>query len=184
MTHGRRLSVLLLPLAAGLTGCGKLFSITIEESSTTVIASGGLLSELTGQLGFDDFLAMDITDNQELANQGVEPGDIQDVEVTLIELTATDPAGADLSFIESIDVYVTSPDLPEVLIATQDAFPDGQASVALELERVDLTDYAVAESMTITTDASGTMPEDDTTVRADIEMRVGVTGRGATRKRN
>ncbi len=165
--------LLLMPM-----GCGKLFSINITESSSTRVERGTLVEDLVGQLGFSGFTAMDISDNAELQNQGVEPGDIKDVELTQIQLTASDPDGADLSFLDEIEVYVSSPDLPEERIASAIDFPEGEAVVELELDEVDLTDYAVSQSMTITTDVRGGRPPQDTTVDALIRLRVGVTGKG------
>ena len=167
-------------LLLAVVACGaKLLTITIEDQAETTIEEGTLLEDAIGDLGFGDLLNVDIVDAQELENQGVEPGDIREVYLTDFVLTATDPPDADLSFLERVDIVVSSPGLPERVIATASDFPAGLASVDFELEDVDLTDYVVAESMTLTTDASGRRPGDDTTVRADFAIDVGVTGRGA-----
>ncbi len=160
-------------------GCaGKLFTITVTESAETVIEQGTLLEDLIGQVGFGDFLNMDLTASEELANQGVAPGDIQEVFLADFVLTATEPPDADLSFIESIEVYVAAEGLPEVLIASADDFPEGVPEVAFTLEDVDLTEYVVSQSMDIRTDVTGRRPSDDTTVTADFVVDVGVTAQG------
>ena len=165
---------------SGLTGCsGKLATIEVDFRGTTTVEGGGLLSELVGALGFDEFAQMDLTDAQELKNQGVSPGDIQEVFLTAFEMTALSPDGADLSFLDEITVYVEAPDLEEQAVAWQDSFPEGEGKVIFNVEPVDLTAYVVSESMTLTTDVSGTLPEEDTEVEAYVVLDVGVTLQGA-----
>ncbi|MCK6501924.1 hypothetical protein L6R53_00725 [Myxococcota bacterium] len=165
-------------------GCGgRIATITIDEKSTTLVEQGTLVEDLLGSFGFQDFAAMDITEHEELANQGVEPGDITEVRMVSFELEAIDPDGADLAFIDELSVSVEAPDLAAREIAWGEDFPDGQGEVALEVSAADLTDYVTSQSMTITTDVSGHRPSQDTTVQARFRLEVGVTARGALRKR-
>jgi len=161
-----------------LPGCGKLFTITITDDATTTVDQGTLLEQLVGDMGFDSFLDMDLTESDELVNQGVEPGDIKDVHLTQFSLTATDPAGADLSFLQSMDLSVEGPDLPSVVVASASSFPEGQATVDFDLMDVDLTPYVVSKSMSLTTAVNGHRPDQTTDVRADYQIKVGVTGQG------
>ncbi len=144
-----------------------------------LVEKGTLLEDLLGDLGFDSFLDMDITSTDEFVNQGVEPGDVQEVFLEYFELKAISPSGADLSFLESMDIYVESPGLPQVLIASAGSFPEGQALVGFQVMDEDLTDYVVSQSMTLTTDITGHRPDDDTTVEARFDLAVGVTTQGA-----
>ncbi len=161
-------------------GCeAKIYTFHVEESGQVLVERGTLLEDLLGDLGFDSFLDMDITATDEFVNQGVEPGDVREVFLDLFELEAISPGGADLSFLESIEIYVESPDLPSVLIASADDFPEGQSLVVFELEDADLTDYVVSQSMTFTTDITGHRPDEDTTVEARFDLAVGVTTQGA-----
>jgi hypothetical protein len=173
----------LFPAAAAIglvaLACGKLFSITISDEVTTTVQKGTLLEDLTGDLGFGDLVAMDILDAQELQNQGVEPGDVQEVEMVQFDLEATAPEGADLSFLQELELYVEAPDLPRELVASSDDFPEGQALVQLDLTGVDLTPYVVSRSMTLVTEIRGSRPSEDTEVTAIWALRVGVTGQGA-----
>lgn len=169
-----------LLLVAGWIGCqGKLLSITVSDSSVTTVAQGSIIEDLVSNLGFDSFVSMDVTDATELQNQGVQPGDIKEVFLTDFRLTATSPAGSDLSFIHSMEVYVSAPDLEEVRVAHAESFPAGQAEVLFDLDEVDLTDYVVSQSMTISTEVDAQHPSEDTEVRADFTLDVGVTGQGA-----
>jgi hypothetical protein len=167
-----------------LLGCGKLFSIKVDGDVETVVEKGSLVENLTGSLGFSEFLNMDITDAEELRNQGVEPGDIEDVRFTLFSLEATAPAGADLSFLQSMSLSVSGPDLPEEVVATAAAFPAGQALVQFDLTDLDLTPYAVSQSMDLITDVNGHRPDEDTTVVAHYALKVGVTGQGVVNQSN
>lgn len=49
-----------------------------------------------------------------------------------------------------------------------------ETSIELQVEDVDLADYVAAGSMSITTESTGRRPEQDTTVRATIELLVDI----------
>ena len=165
-----------------LLGCNSLsdlLTIEIEESSQVLVEQGTVLESLIGELGFDDFVSMDITDSQELANQGVEPGDIERVQLTLLELEAIDPSDATLSFFESMTFYASAPDTDEIKIAEAPSFPETESLVTFELEEVDLTPYVVSESMTLTTELTAQRPEVDTLIEARFVLEVQATLQGA-----
>jgi hypothetical protein len=171
-----------LALFALLACQAKLFEISVSDQSTSVVPGATLFTDLLpGALGFDDFLDMDITESEELANQGVEPGDIKDVQLVDFVLRAVDPPGADLAFLSRLQVFVEAPGVPRGRIAFQDEFPQGVPEIAFELETLDLTPYVVSESMTFTVEATGQLPEEDTTILASYEVEVGVTGQGCVR---
>jgi len=175
----------LLPALVGLTACkdGVLTRIDVDGSATTTVSGGNILTELVGSLGFSSFTAMDITSAEELQNQGVEPGDIKDVRLISFELEAIDPSNADLAFIESMSVDVEAPGLDQIQIASASDFPPGVGLVEFDIDDVDLTEYVVSESMTLTTDVSGNQPPEDTTVEARYLLEVGVTLQGANNAR-
>lgn len=174
-----------LAAAVIYAGCnGSLLTITIEETSEVVVERGTPLEVLLSDFGFDEFTGLDISSDQQLANQGVEPGDISSVYFDSLVLTASDPNGADLSFMTSLEFYASADGLPTVLVASQDDFPEGQATVEMNLEDVDLTEYAVAPSMNITTEVSGNRPDVDTTVFAEFALKVGATTQGVCNQAN
>ena len=178
----RRLPV--LALTVGFLACqSKLFTITVSEEAETTVPAATLLETLLGEIGFGEFVSMNLVESEELQNQGVEPGDIKDVRLITFELEAVTP-GTDLSFLDRLDVYVAAPDLPEVKIAGSDAFPEGQRLVELTVEDVDLTEYLVSEAMTITTDLDASRPDQATDVVARFDLDVGVTGQGACNHAN
>ena len=161
-------------------GCqGGLLTISVDEEASTEVPAGTLLESLLGDIGFGAFLDMDVMASEELQNQGVQPGDVVEVFLTSFDLETTSPAGADLSFLSEMHVWVEAPDLDRVEIAHTGTFPEGQGSVSLDLEGVDLADYVVSQSMTITTEVMGHRPEQDTTVTGRFSLDVGVTAQGA-----
>lgn len=157
---------------------GALFSIRVEDTSTTSVPAASPVETVLGDMGFGGFSDMDITSHQELQNQGVQEGDITSVTFREFTLEAISPQGADLSFIDQIDFYVEAPGFDQVLIATQDEFPEGESLVELELPDVDIVDYVLSEEMTITTDVTGSRPDEETEVEGFFALRIGVTGQG------
>lgn len=165
-------------LAVGWLACqSDLFHIEVSEQSKATVEQGTVLEDLIGDLGFDEFVSMDITAAEELQNQGVAPGDIQEVYLTALTLSAGD--GLDLSFLHSMELYVESPGLEKVRVAWQDTFPEGESTVEFNLDEVDLTEYVVSQSVTITTEVDAQRPEEDTEVTAKFTLDVGVTAQGA-----
>ncbi len=160
-----------------IAGC-KLITITIDESATTSVPAATPLEVLLGDFGFGEFVSMDLTQASELQNQNVAPGDIQDVRMESLSLEATS-GSPDLSFLNSMDVYVEAPGLPTELLASASSFPEGQALVEFDIEDLDLTDYVVSTSMTFTTEVNGSRPEQATDVQAAFVVKVGVTSQGA-----
>lgn len=162
-------------------GCGaidSLLTIEISETSQVMVEQGTVLESLLGDLGFGDFVSMDLTQSQELANQGVEPGDIERVTLTVLELEAIEPSEADLSFFESMIFYASSPDVEQVKIASAPGFPEGEGLVSFDLEDVNLTPYVVSESMTLTTEVTAKRPDQDTLVEARFTVEVQATVQG------
>lgn len=177
----RRLLLLLLLLAlAGLSCANTLATIRLERDAATTIAKATPLETLVSSVGFGDFVSMDLTTASELENQGVAPGDINSVRLVLFDLAVTSPADGDLSWIDSLELWVEAPDLPRVLVASQSDFPAGEALVSFDLEDVDLTDYVVSEAMTLETEVEGRRPDnEDHDVLATFALRIEVTGQGA-----
>ncbi len=171
---------LIYPALAVLLACASsLTTIRIEESATTTVEEGTILEDLLGDIGFAGFVSMDLTASQELENQGVAPGDIVEVYLRDLTLAVTSPDGGDLSFFDTMEVYVEGPGLPRQLVAWQDTFPEGQGVVSFELETVDLTDYVVSTSMTLSTEVTAHRPDQTTEIEASFAVDVGVTAQGA-----
>lgn len=160
-------------LLLGLVGCGSVGQVSITETATTTIEKATILEQLVGDMGFGSFLNMDISQNQELENQGVERNQLNSVHVRSLELTITDPAdGQDFTFIESLAFYAEADGLDRALIASGGPFDAGAKAVNLDVEAVDLADFAAAPSMDITIEVEGRRPDQTTTVRCDLVLDV------------
>ena len=157
---------------------GALLTLVLDRSAETTVEAGTLLEDLVGDLGFGDFLNMDLTTATELENQGVAPGDIQATFLTAFSLETLNP-GSDFSFLERMELYVEAPQLPRVLVASSDDFGQGVTFVDFEVEDVDLTEYLVSASMSLVTEVTGRRPEQDTRLEAAFSVEVGVTTQGA-----
>lgn len=177
------------PVAAGLLAvgvawaacAGALFHVALDYTSEAVVPRGTIVEGLLGDLGFEDLVSLDVTASEELANQGVESGDIESVRLTGLVLRVTDPAGGDLSFLDEVSFWVEAPGEARVRVAWADDFPEGEAEVEFHLDDVDIAPYAVTRSMTVGSDVDGHRPEQDVTVEARVDLDVGVTAQGACR---
>lgn len=166
--------MILLLLACDLT----LTNIAVSGDTKTTVEAGSLVEDLLGDLGFSDFVSMDLTTAEELQNQNVEPGDISSAVLTDFGLEAVSGA-PDLSFIETLDLLVQTEGLPELRIAFATAFPEGEPTVDFQTTGSDITEYLTSQAMTLMTDMTAHRPDEDTVVRAYWTVTVGVTTQGA-----
>ena len=168
-------------LLGAWVACGgrTLTHIELDGSDTALVEQGTVVEALVGNLGFGGFTAMNVTTDQRLQNQGVEPGDISMVQLISFELEVLDPANGDLSFLQDFEVWVEAPGLEPVKIAEYDGFAAGQTLASFDVFDVDLTAYVVSESMTLRTSVDANRPEDDTLLQGRYLLDVGVTFQGA-----
>jgi hypothetical protein len=160
-----------------MSSCSSLLSFDVDSPGTATIQHGppgtGLLGgTLPGFSGFDNF---NMSQTQAFKNNNTNKDHISSCRLTKLRLTVTSPAaspGNDLSFLTSIQFYISAPGLPDQLIASSSALPAGQSVVDLTLENVDIASYAKADSFSITTKATGHAPAQDTTVRADLTLNI------------
>lgn len=172
----------LLPALAvfSLFACtATLLTIEVRDVAETTVARGTLVEEFVGDMGFGDFVSMDVTSSSELQNQGVSDGDIRDVRLEEFRLAVVAPDGADLDFLQEVELYVAAPDLDRVRVAIATDFGPGVTEVMFEIDDVDLTEYVISESMTLETEVTGNRPDEDTDLEAEYALSVGVTGQGA-----
>lgn len=159
---------------AGLAGCG-LLRIEVEQDASTTVEGVGVLGSLLGEVdlgGLDDF---ELTVEESLADQGVEPGDLKSVTLTTFSLHG-DP---DLGFLRGLDVYVSADGVEPLLVATIGDVPDGTTDVDLELPEAELAPAIEASGLAFRVDAAGEPPADDTTITAHLVAEVVATPQGA-----
>lgn len=159
-----------------LAGCG-LLRLEVEQDASTTVEGAGVLGGLLQTLDLGDLDDFDLTVEQELADQGVEPGDLRSVTLTSFVLRG-DP---DLGFLSGLEVSVSAEGIaPFVVARTGDVAP-GTTEVALELPDADLAEAITVGGLRFTIDASGEPPADDTVVSAHVVAEVVATPQGACR---
>lgn len=155
-------------------GCG-LLRFDVDSGGSTVVEGAGVLGELLGELDFTGLNDLDVTVEQEMADQGVEDGDLVSVRLTRLDLAGDHP----LDFLSSLEVWVEADGVDAVRVAWIDRVPEGATELALTLDDVDLVDPVVAGAMRFRVDASGTAPPEDTRIDVDVGVRVEATTQGA-----
>jgi hypothetical protein len=161
-------------LLAFLATCGKIDQISVSETSRSTIPRGSLLEQFAGDIGFGELVEVDLTESQELQNQGVTKNQIDSVKLTSLSLTIVNPAQGDFTFLDSVEFFVEAPGVERERIARGGPFAAGASSIDLQVDDVELAPYVVSEKMTITTDARGNRPDEDTTIEAQIDLLVDV----------
>ena len=165
----------LLTLAA-LLACAQATSFSTTVEAQTDIEGGGLLEQLAGDIGFDSFIAFDVTANEQFANQGVERHQIDSVYLTALRLNASE---GDFTFLDRLEFFVEAEGQARVRIAHGGPFPEGQSAIELSLDDVDLAPYAAAPSMDLKTVVQGRRPDQDTTITAGVDFLIDVNVSGA-----
>jgi hypothetical protein len=157
---------------------GTLTEIAVTGSASTTVEAGTVLESLLGDLGFAGLTEMDVTASEELKNQGVQPGDITTAVLTELVFTAVS-GEPDLAFLSEVALSVEAANLPALTIASQDSFPEGRASVDFAVTGTDIAEYVLSQKMTLGTEVTAHRPEEDTVVRVNYGLMVGVTTQGA-----
>jgi hypothetical protein len=155
---------ILLPIL--LLGCG-LLTFDVDSEASTHIDGAGALGTLLDVLSFSGLDDFNVDVQSAMQDQGVEDGDVSSVRITSFTLSGSP---GDLSFLEDFAVYISAPDVDEVLVASGDSVPD-----------VDLTPYVVADESSFRVVANGSAPADDVDVTAAFNVEIVATAQGACR---
>jgi hypothetical protein len=181
--RSRRLPwTLSLVLMLLLGTCSSLDNVEVSVMAESRIPRRSVLDELIGNLSFAGFDGFDLSQSQQFENQGYSKDQIDSVHMLELNLRITDPADANFDFIDSIRFYAEAEGLPRVLVAELADVPDGVTTLALDVKSsVELRPYVVAPAMTLTTEATGVRPPEETTVEAEAIFDVDVNVTGACR---
>ena len=178
MKNSVLIAVVLFVLPFGLLGCGDglgSFSFTEESGETVVEGEGALGSVLPN--GALDVFRLDINLEQELEKRDAKGA--KAVYLTDLELQITDteqPSGDsdNFDFLDSITIDVAADGQETRQLAVLDPVPEGQTTVALDVDdTIDLKPY-IESGMRLETNASGNRPEDDTSLKVVATIRVQV----------
>lgn len=171
------LRTFLTPFAAGtvflMAGCHPSFDVTVT-GQTTVDASPLPVSLIP--LNFTGFGGLDLSQTQEFKNQGITKDEIQSVKLVSVTLTIASPAGANFDFLTSLAFDVSAQGQPQAEVASLATVPQGATELSLAVEGVELAPYVTAPSMSVTSNAQGELPPQNTTINAtmvfDVEPKI------------
>ncbi len=83
------------------------------------------------------------------------------------------PAGQNLDFINSAELKLSAPGLPEISVARKSPFPKGLSSVPLDASGDNLKDYFLKDSLTIRVTANvNAIPPAGTQIRFDQKYKI------------
>ncbi|MDX5442251.1 MAG: hypothetical protein LPJ89_00535 [Hymenobacteraceae bacterium] len=161
--------VLLIGAAACKKEIDKLLTFYINESAEMQLKSGLVagtvlnVAPVTVNSGSED----------EFENKNTRADMVKDITLERLTLTATQPANADFSFLQSVKIYISTNPNNEVLLAYRDNIPDTVGNV-LELTstKVKLDEYVKAESYKLRTEAKLDKSSRDMTVQSDMRFKV------------
>jgi len=153
----------------------KILTFPLDYTTTSRVDGAGLLGSVLGAVDFTGLSAFDVALDDELSNQGAAPGDVTRVTLTGFNLSS----GPDLSFFETVNVYVEADGFPRTLVASCDSFPVGEETVAFDLANVNLVDAITAPSLTWSVEADGQAPADDHDITIALSVEIEATLQGA-----
>jgi hypothetical protein len=174
--HGVRyddvMRIALVLVALGLSACNPTIDFDVPVDGETTIAGGGLLPDLLGAIGFEDFTALDLSSSQEFENNDVRKEQVKAAKLKSATLTIVS-GDASFDFLDALSFFVEADGLPEERVASKADVPDGVDTFTLDVDDLDIGPYVRAAAFEITTEVSGNQPSDDTTIR--VELLFGVT---------
>lgn len=92
-------------------------------------------------------IPIETNSQQYLKDYNTAPEKITGVTLSKLSLSILQPPSGNFNFISAVSVYLSAPDLPEVLVASQYAIPDGVDSLTLDCTSQDLRNYFLADTM-------------------------------------
>lgn len=124
------------------------------------------------------FTNVDFNANQDFQNAGITKDQVRSVTVSAFSLKITSPTTQDFSFLDSISFYAKVGET-EALIAGKSHIasldlPAPNPELILDLEPVELQPFVTASAMSIVVRGNGSVPRSDTTIQANVKLKVGV----------
>jgi hypothetical protein len=165
----------MVPAALLLAACGDLDQIDVVRSGSATVPGGPAVPISGAVVEFPVSLGRDA-----LAEQGVDPNDVDSARLVGLRLEVTQGTSLE-QWLDDVAFHVEAPGLPAVLVASKTgigALPAGTTAVELDAMGVDLKPYVLADTTSVTAEASGTAPPVDTTLRATATVRVDVNVSG------
>ena len=178
----RRLPWAVALAALALGTCSSLDNIEVPVTGEATIPRRSVLDEIVGNLSFAGFDGFDISQSQQFENQGYSKDQVDSVHMLEMTVTIRSPAGSNFDFLDSIRFYAEAEGLPRVMVAELSPVPDGASTLSLDVDAsIELQPYVIAPAMTLTTEADGVRPAEETMVEAEAIFDVDVNVTGACR---
>ena len=131
-----------------VSSCDKLDNLTkfnIDyDTQVTIPSSAGI------NLPFD-VLTPDVETNSEsrFESNDTRKDLIEEIKLTKLQLVITSPSGADFSFLESIEVFISADGLDELKIASKVEVPQDVTTLDLEVSDADLKEFIKKDSYSL-----------------------------------
>ena len=157
-----------------LAGCQtQIFSITLDHDAETLVPAALEPDQPLDTSQLQDLLGFWI-DPSVLAEQGIAEEDLSLLAIRSLTLSAPDD-GTDLSFLDSMEAWVTSPTVGDAQLFEYADFQPGQTQFTIPVNDVDLTPWIFDPDFRVLTFLEGLAPEQATTLHAHIEVEVGTS---------
>lgn len=170
-----RLALFLLPLLLlGGTSCKKLaelLTFKVNDSSSFTIPATGLVA---GTVLSIPGVTVGSTSQSTFKNNGTSADYVQDVTLTQLTLTTTNPSTQNFDFLKSVSIYIADANgNNKVLLASLNPVPTGQTTISLTPSGNKLDTYIKAGSYQLSTQAEVAKPlAQNTDVRVDSQFSV------------
>lgn len=125
----------------------KLLTFTISNQVTITVPANSPLN-LPVELATPDVTT---NSSQSFANNNTEASLVKDVKLQELKLSIQTPAGKTFSFLKSIQIYISTTQSNEILLASLDDIPTGVTSITLIPTNEKLDVYAKASSYKLRT---------------------------------
>jgi hypothetical protein len=161
---------LLLLTASGCRKLDRLTVFTMPYSTTVTIPATSAIN-----LPFN-ILTPEITTNsqQTFESNNTRKDLVEEIFLRKLHLTITDPTNGNFNFLNSINIYISSPNVSETRIAWKDNIPENNAnSLQLEATAADLQSYIAADKFTLRVNTvTDQLINTDYTVKLDADFEV------------
>ena len=159
-------------LALSLCGCGLVQFDVPQEGDSQVQGCSGITCVLN-TFGFSNFLTMNLSQTQEWQANAAQKDKISSAKLTSLTLDVTKPAGGDMSFLKTLNFYISAQNLPKILVADGSTFPPGVSHIELNMHpEAELAPYVKADTFSLTTDVTGSQPAQDETIHAKVIVHI------------
>ena len=160
-----------LVMTAGCPGLGQV-AFDVQSQGQSTIPGSPVSGVLPSALGFNGLGPTQFSQSQDFANHNTNKDHITSCRVSRLTLKVTSPSGQTLSFLSKIEFFIQTSSLPAVRIAEALSIPQGAMTIDLTIDDQEIAPYAKSDNFSITTKASGTSPQQNTVIEADLTLHI------------